>query len=91
MDLITSTTGKDTLTYVEMKRQPYKLQFITEMKKEISDHEKSKNWGYSTDWKKGANTIISICSFREKRENIIGKAKNTKPESVRTVECRRKA
>ena len=27
-----------------MKQQPDKPQFITEMKKEISDHKKSKHW-----------------------------------------------
>ena len=44
MALIISIIGKDKLTYGEMKRQPDKTQFITEMQMDISDHEKRKHW-----------------------------------------------
>ena len=36
--------GKDTLTYGEMKRQPDKPRFITEMQNEISEHKQRKHW-----------------------------------------------
>ena len=74
MDLITATIGKDTLTYGEMKRQPDKPQFITAMKKEISDHEKRKHWKLvHRSETKGTKMIMAIWSFRRKRDNIIGK------------------
>ena len=44
MALITAMIGKDTLTYVEMKRQSDKPRFITVIQKEISDLEKRKLW-----------------------------------------------
>ena len=43
MALITVMIGKDALTYGDMKRQPEKPQFITEMQKKISDHKKRKH------------------------------------------------
>ena len=39
ISLITAMISKDTLTYGDMKLQPEKPQFITEIQKEISDHE----------------------------------------------------
>ena len=78
--LITAIIDKDTLTYEDMKRQPDKPQFITEMQKEIFDHKNHKHWKlvHRTETK-GAKTIMAIFSFSRKRDNIIGKVKNTKP------------
>ena len=74
MNLITAIMVKDTLTYGEMKRQPDKPQFITAMQKEISDHKKRKHWKLVHQSEtKGAKTIIAICSFGRKRDNIIRK------------------
>ena len=74
MALIKAMIGKDTLTYGDMKRQPDKPKFITAMQKEISHHKKRKHWklvnGSET---KRAKTIMEIWSFRQKRDNIIGK------------------
>ena len=42
--LITAMIGKDTLTYVEMKQQPEKPQFIMAMQKEISNHENCQHY-----------------------------------------------
>ena len=81
MALITAMTGKDTLTYGEMKRQPDKPQFITAMQKEISNHEKRKHWKLvHRSETKGAKTIMAIWSFRRKRDSIIGKV--TKYKSI---------
>ena len=74
MALIIEMIGKDTLTYGEMKRQPDKPQFITAMQNNISDHEKRKHWKLvHRSETKGAKTIMAIWSFRQKRDNIIGK------------------
>ena len=77
--LITAINGKDTFTYVEMKQQLDKPQFIMAMQKEISDHEKRKHWKlFHRSETKGAKTIMEIWSFRRKRDNIIGKMKKYK-------------
>ena len=44
MALITEMISKDTLTYGEIKGQPYKPHFIVAMQKEISDHKHCKHW-----------------------------------------------
>ena len=71
--------GKDTLTYINMKRQPAKPQFITAIQKYISDHEQRKHWKLVHLLEtKGAKTIMEIWSFRQKRDNIMGKVKKYK-------------
>ena len=74
MALITVMISKDILTYGEMKRQPYKPQFIMATQKEIFDHEQRKHWKLVHLLEtKGAKTIMAIWSFRQKRDNIMGK------------------
>ena len=74
MALITVMIGKDKLTYGDMKQQLDKLKFITVMQKEISNHEKCKHWKLVNQSKtKRVKTIMEIWSFRQKRDNIIGK------------------
>ena len=61
MDLITVMISKDTLTYVEMKRQPEKPHLITAMQKEISDYKQRKHWKLVHQTAiKGAKTIMGI-------------------------------
>ena len=79
MALITAMIGKDTLTYEEMKPQPDKPQFATSMQKKISDHKHPKRWKLvHRSETKGAKTIMEIWSFRQKRDNIMGKVKKYK-------------
>ena len=65
---------KETLTYGYMKQQSDKPQFITEIQKEISDHEQRKHWKLvHRSETKGEKTIMAIWSFRQKSDNIMGK------------------
>ena len=74
IDLITVMIGKDTLTYEKIKQQPDIPQFIMATQKDIFDHEKSKHWKLvHLSETKGAKKIMTIWSFRQKRDNIIGK------------------
>ena len=74
MALIIAMISKDTFTYGEIKRQLDKLQFITTMQKEISDHEQRKHWKLvHRSETKGAKKITASWSFRQKRYNIMGK------------------
>ena len=79
MDLIKAMISRDTLTYREMKQQPYKQHFITSIQKEITDHEQRKHWKLVHRSEiKGSKTIMAIWSFRQKRDNIMGKVKKYK-------------
>ena len=74
MALITAMISKDTLTHGEMKRQLDKPHFITAMQKETSDHKKRKHWKLVHRLEiKGAKIIMTIWSFRRKRDSIMGK------------------
>ena len=79
MAIITAMIGKDTFKYGGTKQQPDKPQFITEIQKDISGHEKHKHWKL-VHWSeaKGAKTIMAIWYFRQKRENIVGNVKRSR-------------
>ena len=88
-DLITVITGKDALTYGEMKRQPDKPKFITAMQKEIFDHKKRKHMNLvHRSETKGENMILAIWSLRRRKDNIIGKVTKYKArtDGIRAIQ-----